>query len=264
MNEMLFQQQTGSSPTADRLLCLALDIGEGMVKSGGEINRVEDTVDRICRAYGAEHVEIFAIPSVIFAAIRMKDGEYSSQIRRVDNVGNHLLRLELYNSISRKACRECPSLDELDQMIKGVKRARSYPWWVCTLAAGIAAGAFALFFGGKMIDAVVAGVIGALIFWVDLIDSTRVNRLAKTGLQSLIGGLLGCLAVKFGIGRDIEAIMIGTIMVLIPGLSFGTAFRDLLCGDFLTGTLKTVQCILSALMIAAGYLLAMFFVGGIV
>jgi uncharacterized membrane protein YjjP (DUF1212 family) len=60
-----------------------------------------------------------------------------------------------------------------------------------------------------------------------------------------------------------SAIMIGTIMVLIPGVAFGAAFRDLLCGDFLAGSLKTVQCILSALMIAAGYLIAMLLLGGV-
>ena len=59
-------------------------------------------------------------------------------------------------------------------------------------------------------------------------------------------------------------IMIGTIMLLIPGVSFGTAFRDLMCGDFIAGTLKTVQCILAALMIAAGYLLSMFVMGGVI
>jgi uncharacterized membrane protein YjjP (DUF1212 family) len=68
-----------ASHRCEYLLCLALDIGEGILKSGGEISRVEDTVSRICRAYGAIHVEVFAIPSVIIASIRMEDGEYSAQ-----------------------------------------------------------------------------------------------------------------------------------------------------------------------------------------
>ncbi|MBQ7381094.1 MAG: threonine/serine exporter family protein, partial [Clostridia bacterium] len=56
---------------ADDLLRLALDVGEGMLKNGGEISRVEDTVERICRAYGAEHVEVFTIISVINASVRI-------------------------------------------------------------------------------------------------------------------------------------------------------------------------------------------------
>lgn len=264
LNEMNFTERVGESEFADRLLCLALDIGSGMLKSGGEIHRVEDTVNRICRAYGAAHVEIFAISSVIFAAIRLQSGEYSSQIRRVDSVDNHLQRLEQYNSLSRRICKNQVPLDELDAMIVDIKKTPSYPSWLRILAAGFGAGVFAIFFGGGLWDGLLAMVIGAIMFSVDLLPSARVNRLAKTAVQSFLGGLLASLAIRAGLGQDQEAIMIGTIMVLIPGLSFGTAFRDLLCGDFLTGTLNTVQCVLAAAMIAGGYLLAMFFVGGIV
>ena len=58
---------------------------------------------------------------------------------------------------------------------------------------------------------------------------------------------------------DSSQIMIGTIMLLVPGVAFGNALRDLLCGDLIAGGLKTVQAVLSALMIAFGYLLSMFF-----
>ena len=105
---------------ADEILRIALDIGGAILKSGGEINRVEDTVSRICRAYGAEHVEIFAIPSILIAAIRLKNGEYSSQVRRIDNVSNNLHRLEEYNSISRRICRNTPEIEEVDKMIADV------------------------------------------------------------------------------------------------------------------------------------------------
>ena len=247
---------------ADMLLRIALDIGEGMLKSGGEINRVESTIERICKAYDAEHVEIFAIPSVIIGAIRMKNGEYSSQVRRIDGTENHLYRLELFNAISRKICKQKPALEDVDQMIYESKHKKSYPMFVRATAAALAAGVFALFFGGKLQDGLVAAIIGVVIFLIDIIPTGQINRLAKTVIQSFIGGCLACLAVKLGIGSDVGMIMIGTIMLLIPGISFGTAFRDLMCGDFLAGSLKTVQCILAALMIAAGYMLSMFVMGG--
>ena len=83
------------SDFAEYLLCLALDVGEGMLKNGGEVSRVENTVERICKAYGAVHVEVFSIISVIHAAVRMPDGSYSSQMRRVKSSSNDLYRLEL-------------------------------------------------------------------------------------------------------------------------------------------------------------------------
>ena len=58
------------SDFAEYLLCLALDVGEGMLKNGGEVSRVENTVERICKAYGAVHVEVFSIISVIHASAK--------------------------------------------------------------------------------------------------------------------------------------------------------------------------------------------------
>ena len=77
------KENTYSENFTERLLRLTLDVGEGMLKCGAEISRIEDTVERICYAYGAAHVEVFTITSVIVAEVRMEDGAYSSQIRRV-------------------------------------------------------------------------------------------------------------------------------------------------------------------------------------
>lgn len=247
---------------ADEILRVALDIGAGILRSGGEIHRVEDTVTRICKAYGAEHIEIFAIPSALMAAVRLKNGEYSSQIRRIDSVSNNLGALEEYNSVSRKICKETPEISEVDKLIAEAKKRKNYSKWMRALGSSVAAASFAIFFGGSVLDAVSAGIIGILIYLIDTLPIKQVNRMAKTVIQSFAAGFLSILFVKIGLGSDAGMIMIGTVMLLIPGIFFGTAFRDLLCGDFLAGTLKTVQCILAALMIAAGYLLAIFLMGG--
>lgn len=257
-----FDNQSFSDHTAEYLLCLALDIGEGMLKCGAEIHRVEDTIERVCKAYGAVHVEIFAIPSVMIGAVRLADGEYSSQVRRVKKGGNNLSLLERLNEISRYVCQHTPPLPELDTMIRKAKEKKVYPKWLHFLSYAISSGSFAVFFGGSWRDGIAAAVIGIVFALIDLIQLDRINQFAKTAMQSLVGGLLSCFAVRVGFGDDVGMIMIGTIMILIPGVFFSTAIRDLLCGDFLAGTLKTVQAVLSTMMIAFGYLLAMFLVGG--
>ena len=259
-----FDNRSFADNTTEYMLCLALDIGEGMLKSGAEINRVEDTIERICKAYGAVHVEIFAIPSVIIGAVRMPSGEYSSQVRRVKKIANNLSLVERYNEISRRICQSKPSFAEVDEMIRRAKEKRSYPKSVHFLSYAIASGSFALFFGGSWRDGIVAALIGLVFALIDLIQLERINQFAKMAMQSLIGGLLSCLAVRIGLGDDVATIMLGTIMILIPGVVFSTALRDLLCGDFLAGTLKIVQALISTLMIAFGYLLAMLLVGGVV
>ena len=246
------------------MLSLALDVGENMLMFGGEVGRVENTIERICIAYGAEDVEVFSVMSLISAAVRMPDGSYSSQIRRIKSNTTDLSRLENFNALSREICATTPSLDVFARKIKDMKAVKPYPLWLLVSASAVSVGAFTIFFGGGAVDAAVAMIIGALISVIDNLPQKRLNAMAKTVFSSFIATTLALLAVKIGFGVNNSAIIIGSIMLLVPGLAFGTALRDLLCGDLLAGSLKTVQAILAALMIAFGYMLGTIVMGGAV
>ncbi len=248
---------------AEYLLCLALDVGEGLLKNGAEIRRVEDTIERICLAYGAAHVEVVTIISFINAAIRMPDGSYSSQLRRVKSTGTNLYTLEHFNALSREICRDTPPLDDVDRKLHELKKKHQYPVWTLILASAVSVGAFAVFFGGGAIDAIIASFIGVIISIIDIFSSKRLNSMAKMVISSFAAAFIAGLSVKLGIGQNNETIIIGSIMLLVPGLAFGSALRDLLYGDLLAGILKTLQACLAALMIAFGYMIAVSLLGGV-
>ena len=250
-------------PETDRMLCLALDIGEHMLRCGGEIHRIEDTLERICRAYGAAHVEIFTITSLVMAAVRMPDGSYSSQIRRVYSSSKDLYRLEQFNAISRRICTEKLPLDEVERLITQAKRARPYSSLWVTIGSIIAAGAFALFFGGSWRDGLAAALVGLVLALLDRIEFRAINQMAKTVLLSFVLGILSFLTVKIGLGQNTGFVTIGAIMLLIPGVDTGNALRDLLCGNLLSGTLRIVQAMLLAVMIAFGYAASVLVTGGL-
>ena len=58
----------------DQILHGLLDMGQMLLLCGAEINRVEDTMTRLGRAYGAKKVDIFAITSDIVLTILFEDG----------------------------------------------------------------------------------------------------------------------------------------------------------------------------------------------
>lgn len=249
------------SVTADALLCTALDIGEGILRSGGEIRRVEDTINRICYAFGALHVEAFTITSLMTVSVRMPDGSYSSQVRRILEVSTDLHRLDRFNRISRRVCAHEITLDEAQVLIRETKRSKPYPDWVVYIGAVLAAGGFALFFGGGIADALAAALVGVMI---KLLESRRpdyVNSMAQAIISSFFGGLAALVLLRLGLGNNIDKIMIGTIMLLIPGMTIGTSIRDMLSGDIITGIFRFVQSLLLAVIIALGYGAAILLMG---
>lgn len=245
-----------STSTVDNLVRIALDIGEGLLKSGAEIHRVEDAIEHICKAYGGAHVEVFSIQSLIVTAVRMPDGSYSSQSRRITNISNHLRCLEHYNRLSRDICRDTPDFDEVDKRILEIKKKRNYSYWLISLGFIFAASAFAVFFGGSLRDGLAAAIIGLIMAIIDKIEAKFFTPVTKTLLIAFSAGICSCLSVMVGIGEHVDMIAIGTIMILIPGLSLGNSMRDLLSGDTLAGILRAVQSCIVAVIIAIGYSIA--------
>ena len=245
----------------DRLLRLALDVGEGMLKSGAEIHRVEECIREICLAYGVAHVEVFAITSLIAASVRLSDGEMSMQIRRVYASTNDLLRVEKLNGISRTVCRDLPSLDDFEQMIQNEKNEPRCHWIWQYLGAMLVSASFAVLFGGNFLDATVAAVMGIIVIFIDNLPIKNLDSTVKCVLTSFICGFLTCICVKLGIGNNENMIMIGTIMLLIPGLAFGNSLSDMIYGDVLSGVARLVQALIKAVLIAVAFGLAVFAAG---
>ena len=248
----------GRIPTdAGIILSIALDVGAETLRAGGEIHRVEDTVSRICRAYGAEAVEVFAITSLITAEVRMPDGTYATRNRRVPSTYNHLARLEALNALSRTICRKPIPASEVEARLEEIRVYRPVPEWLCYVGGMMATGGFAVFFGGSLLDGLATATIALLLTLFARLRPLRINGMVKSLISSFAAGVLAVLCVKIGFGHNVDKIIIGTIMLEIPGLSFGNALRDLLCGDTLAGTMRFVQAILQALMIALGYMAAL-------
>ena len=242
---------------AGSILSIALNIGAEILRAGVEIHHVDDTVTRICRAYGAEAVEVFAITSLITAEVRMPDGSFATRNRRVSGTYNHLARLEALNALSRTICKSPISAAEVDARLEQIRLYRPVPEWLCYVGGMLATGGFAVFFGGTILDGLAAAAIAFFLTLFARLRPLRINSMVKSLISSFAAGVLSVLCVKVGFGDHVDKIIIGTIMLEIPGLSFGNALRDLLCGDTLAGTMRFIQAILQTLMIALGYMAAL-------
>ena len=86
--------------------CLSaiMDIGELLLMHGAEVSRVEDTTQRLCRAYGFKRADVFTITSSIITTVMTEDGRCLTQTRRIRERVTDLGKVAKANALSRKIC----------------------------------------------------------------------------------------------------------------------------------------------------------------
>lgn len=247
----------------EALIC-AMDIGEQMLLCGAEIHRVEDSLERMCYALGAKRIDVFIITSSMVVTVHDANDETYTQTRRVLNSGTDIEKLHRLNELSREICHDKLSIDEIRAKFNDIMQSKRYPFWLECIAYAAIAGAFTLFFGGNRIEALISLIVGAIVRFVMLLaDKSAMNKIFAKFLCCFIATGLAFLAVKMGIIQSVDMIVIGNIMTLIPGIGLTNALRDLFTGDSISGLLRSIEAVLIALAISAGYLLCAFIAGGV-
>lgn len=238
----------------EQMLSLAMDIGKSMIKCGSEINRVEETIIRICHAYGMKQTEVFSIVSMMHVTTIDENGKTLTQSRRVYSYSNNLGKLDRLNALSRKICDTACDVKTARKELDEINNEQTNFHVTAMIGSMLAAGGFAVFFGGTLLDAAASMPIAVVIYLMNTLIKTRgMNKLFYTALCSAISGTLAFIFVKLGFGNNPDMIMIGDIMLIIPGLMLINSVREMLCGDIMSGLLRMLESIIIAMAIACGF-----------
>ena len=246
------------------LVSRALDIGERMLLSGGEVSRVEDTISRILKGYGAQRVEVFTILSFISLTAVFGEDRVLTENRRVSIVAysNDFTRLEQLNALSREVCATRPDLGIISERLATIDLpSRKKPFReLYPLVGYILSGVgFAFFFGGSPLDALGAGICCLAVWFLNwFLKRGALQRLFHAFLVSFIAGSLCYLMILLGLGEHPGQVMMAVIMVLIPGIAITSAMREMLISDTISGILRLVEALLIATAVAFGFALAMY------
>lgn len=211
----------------------SVEIAKEIIESGGEVHRAEEAVERI----NGDRCSIFALPSLIIAQI----GDLI-QIKRIKHEDIDLARLARLNEESRRLCCEYTADSSYKAEYSNITEAISYLG---------ATGCYCLYFGGNIIEGIFAGLIGALL------SQLRFCRLSLPSfsinlIEAFIAGILAFFPRVIGLNTNESKIIIGAIMLLVPGLTVVNASRDIMSSDILAGTIEFINAIISALAIALG------------
>ncbi len=248
----------------DKILQGILDIGEEMIVAGAEVSRVEDSISRMCRSYGGDRVNVFIIISNIQVTMESPDGRILTHIRQVIRNDVNFDRLDYLNDLSRKICETTPDWQVLHEKLEQVMNRPKQPVALRFLGCILGAGAFTLFFGGTWQDGFASCIMGVIVVFFELfLAKQEKNQIVYHFLASLVAGISAHFLVRIGIGEHVEMLMIGGIMLLIPGIAMTNAARDMLTGDIASGMLRLSNALLVAAAIACGFALSIIMLGGV-
>ncbi len=248
----------------EQLLNTVLNIGKEMLVCGAEISRVEDSITRILKAYDTDEVNVFSITSSIVVTIKAK-GKIYTQTKRVYNSGTNIDRLDKLNSLSREICRTKPSLAYIEKSYGEILESPSYSFAVYCSIYALIAFTLTVYFGGGVLDGITSGILGALMYiLIFKTDSMGINTTLLTMFIAFIIGTLAVLSVKIGIGKDLDNIVIGNIMLMIPGVAITNSIRDMISGDTVSGLMRFAESIIKAAAVAAGFVIATVYLGGFI
>lgn len=235
------------------LLDLSTDLGYELAMSGAETFRVEDSINRILAAYGVES-EVFAIPNCLTVSIETADGQLLTRMRRIGQHGNDLDSLERFNGLSRAICNRTPEPSEGKRWLNIVRESRQhYNFPVYLLGNFIGGAGFAVFFGGSWVDFICGGICGLIIGFVShFLEKMKANPFFKAIAAAFVMALAAYLMGSFGICHNVDSVIIGALMILVPGLLFTNAMRDIIYGDTTSGVNRIVQVFLTAVALALG------------
>ena len=235
------------------LLDLVTDLGYSLAMSGAETFRVEESINRILTTYGIES-EVFAITNCMTVSIKAPDGKTVTRMKRIGFHGNDLDAVERYSNLSRRICTQKPSPETALQWLEETHSSRiKYNLPLYLLGNILGAAGFAVFFGGTLMDALCAALCGMLVGLTDhFFGKFGTNQFFKTIVCAFIMTVGGNIAGVLGLADNTDTVIIGTLMILVPGLLFTNAMRDIIFGDTNSGINRIVQVLLIAAAIALG------------
>ena len=229
-----------------RIMDFIMAAGQTLLENGAEVFRVEQTMEIMAASFHLREFHVYVLTNGIFASAGTAE---MSEVRNVPTRTTHLGRVAAVNQLSRQIA--SGEVDTIDEAETRLAQARCIPFpkdWV-QLAAGMGgAFCFALIFGGDLKAGLAAAAAGV----------AANAYLLFCGRHGVGGGFrtistaalitLGCSLL----GTEASHAIIGTLMILTPGIAFTMGIRDFVQGDYLSGTIRMIDALLIAASIAIG------------
>ncbi len=231
----------------------ALKVGRMLLESGAEVFRVEETIKRICQYYGLESAEPFVLSNGVFLTMGDQREAQFAKVIHVPVNNSNLAKVVELNELSRQIVRGNYTLEEAKQQLVRIEQLKNNPVPLRILLGGISTGCFSILFGGGIKESIAAFVIGVILYaFLAVSRDKKLSKIVCNITGSALVSALCTLTIHLGLADYLQPLMVGCIMLLVPGMAFVNGIRDFANGDYIAGSVRLTDSLLVFGCIAIG------------
>ena len=220
-----------------------------MLSNGAETYRVEDIILRICKSRGFNHINVFTSPTVIIISDDRFDG--LTFMKTIKSRSIDLNKISLLNNFSREFVSNTDlTVNDAMAKLKDIIQSSSYSSKLIYFCTGIGSAFFAGLLGGNNLATFITSIF-AVIFYNKIMKLSSIPAFSSL-LASTFIAIVGVLLSHIGILDTPRMLIVGSIMPLLPGVSFIKGIRDLISGDLISGVARAFDAGMTAIAIACG------------
>lgn len=232
---------------------LSFQMGEVLLKNGAEISRVQETMERVARAYEIDAFDVYVLTNAVFATGVEQGVEHAARLKHVPSTTIHFGRITAVNQLSREIVEGKHTIEEAFQILEEVKALPYSTLPLAVLACAVGSACFSYLFGGSWRDALIAFLCGtALELYLHWTGKRGLSKFLTNLSASALVTFCGAVFFLLGVGENMDKIIIGSIIRLVPGVALTTSIRDFFNGDYLSGAIRLLDALLVGGCIAVG------------
>lgn len=224
-----------------------------MQRNGAETFRIEDSIARVLAALGATDINVFVINSCFMVSMKADEGTVVSEIRRCTEKSTDLYKIDRLNTLCRRICSEKMDYDSIIAEIDDIESKKAYSFIVKLIGFTIISAGFCFLFGGRLLELAAALIVSVIVYpLIYSMDRLSTGIFFKNIIASGLIALLTILLSAFLFEVQIDTVIIGTFMNLVPGVALTTSMRDIIAGDLISGKNTLTEALVIALGMALG------------
>ncbi len=232
---------------------LIFRMGQLLLKNGAEIGRVQQTMELVAKAVGIVDYDVYVLTNAIFASGEKDGKSVSAKLKYVPSFSIHFGRISEVNQLSRDLTNGLITVTEAEKRIIEIENIKDTSPLLQVFACALGSACFCYLFSGEILDCINAFFCGALVQLFLLISQKYfLSKFITNIIASGIAAFFAFIFFSFGLGRQLDIIIIGSIIRLVPGIALTTAIRDFINGDHLSGTIRLTDAIIVGVCIAVG------------